>query len=316
MPNLHVVRDKPRDRHTVTNLSGVLDITVKTLSYLHVGSGAEQVKIAQNIESIARDINKLGLKKLAQSRWSDIIGEGEFMAMPAVAGVPVIPGSSVKGNIRARMELSFVPRNGSVRSCFSVNMRQATKSSWRHSRIWGKRVEANRGRACTYNEEEPAICLLCDIFGTQGLASLVMFSDFVGNRVALERISGEYGMKLLAAPPGSSFHGEISFRNLAESELGLILFGGMGISNSNAGRPVLLGRLKYRGKLAGKEFGRIQYVINSLTLSRLSKPLLGLGAGEQASGNMLQNVINTLISSAEREYGGELETVDEVKALA
>ncbi|MEM4303770.1 MAG: hypothetical protein QXQ70_07750, partial [Candidatus Caldarchaeum sp.] len=89
----------------------------------------------------------------------------------------------------------------------------------------------------------------------------------------------------------------------------------MGIGKCNVGRPVLLGRLKYRGKLAGREFGRVQYVINSISLSRMSRPLSDLHPGMQASGDTLHNIIDMLVSSADREFGGELDIVDEVKAL-
>ncbi|MEM4270333.1 MAG: RAMP superfamily CRISPR-associated protein, partial [Candidatus Caldarchaeum sp.] len=132
MRNLQVIRNKPRDRDKFTNLSGILNVTVKTVSYLHIGSGVEQIKISEKITSIAGDINR-GLKELAQSRWKDIVGEGEYVAMPSVKNHPVIPGSSIKGNVRARIELSFVPRNDSVRSCFSVDMWNTPKNAWRHA---------------------------------------------------------------------------------------------------------------------------------------------------------------------------------------
>lgn len=323
MSMLRVLRNRPRSRAGYTNLTGKIYLTIKTLSrkendpvdsYLHVGTGFERVRISEGIKAVARDMGRIGIRQLAQSRWSDIVGSGEYMQMTMVGDLPVIPGSSVKGNVRSRMELSFIPTNVAVRSCYSVA--GAGRRSWRHSRIWGQRVNEDRGRPCVYDERrDGVVCLLCDVFGTQSLAGLVDFSDMIGRDVKLEPINAEFGVKILAAPPGSSFSGEIVFRNLSESELGLILYSGMRVGEDGVGRPVLLGRFKYRGRLADKVFGRIKYQPNSITLSKLSNPLPSLSPGETASATTLRQVIKPLISSAKKEFGAELNLVDEVAAL-
>ncbi|MDW8360483.1 MAG: RAMP superfamily CRISPR-associated protein [Candidatus Caldarchaeum sp.] len=321
MQRYQVTRNNPRDRSEFRNLSGVLSITLKTLStkygdktdsYLHVGSGAEQLQTSPNLAVIAKEINNLGLGRLAKTRWREIVGAGEYMAMPVVGGKPVIPGSSVKGNVRARMELSFIPKEGRVRSCLSVG--GGMPSFGRHGKIWSKGLEYDRDFKCPPRGRF-MVCLMCDIFGTKGLASLLEFSDFVGERVSLQPVSDGYGMKLMAAPPGSAFTGEISFRNLSESELGLVLFRGLAIGDDGVGKPVLLGRLKYRGKLGGKVFGRVKYQLNSLKLSTLSQPLPTLKPGETASGAKLQTVVKTLVDSAKSEFSGEYYLTDEVQPL-
>lgn len=323
MSSLRVKRNPPRGRDEYTHLSGRVAFILKTLSktenehidsFLHVGTGFERLWVSEKIPTLASEIGKIELQKLAMSRWKEILGEKEYATMATVGNKPVIPGSSIKGNIRARMELSFVPKNGEVRSCFSVASMRRTQS-WRHRKIWRGRLDDDRGRPCSYDRERTQVCLLCDIFGAQGLASLVELTDAVGERVQLKQIDGEYDMKLLAAPPGSIFTGEMSFRNLRGSELGLIFLSGMRLDENGRGKPVLLGRLRYKGMLAGKVFGRVKYEVKALTLSRWSNPLRGLLPGETASGATLRETIQRLIASAEEEFRDELDLVDEVAAL-
>ncbi|MEN3047877.1 MAG: RAMP superfamily CRISPR-associated protein [Candidatus Caldarchaeales archaeon] len=282
-------------------------------SYLHVGAGVPRLEVTTDLTAFMKEVERRGLIEVARTRWREIIGAEEKIAMPEVGGRIVIPGSSVKGNVRARMELSFVPKkDGTVRSCFSVS--RTGPFSDAHVRIWSRALAAERGRNCVYREGERVnVCLLCDLFGAQGLASLVEFSDLVGEGVKAELVSEEFGTKLAVAPPGSTFRGEIAFKNLRESELGLILLTGLAVGKDGVGRSVLFGRLKYRGTFGGRTFGRVRYQVESLRLSRFSRPLQDLRPGEEAKGGELGGLIERLLESAEREFGDEIHLVDEVR---
>ncbi|MCX8205550.1 MAG: hypothetical protein N3H31_07870 [Candidatus Nezhaarchaeota archaeon] len=93
----------------------------------------------------------------------------------------------------------------------------------------------------------------------------------------------------------------------------------MGLSESRAGRPVLLGRFKYVGKVEGYTFGRVKYEVDALMLSRYSQPLRVGGAsvepGSRIEREALDGLVRSLTSLALNTYKGELEIVDEVRAV-
>ena len=86
-------------------------------SYLLVGTGALRLvldeawlrqqaaaaRTRQQLESLVR--------KLSESMQLD------YAQFSSLAGRPAVPGSSVKGNVRSRLELSFAPKGGVVRCC-------------------------------------------------------------------------------------------------------------------------------------------------------------------------------------------------------
>jgi len=244
--------------------------------------------------------------------------ETSYTGFMTISGKPVIPGSSVKGNVRARLELSFRARDGRVRACFiratpplRVKPRRG-KHGWRHYTVWGEVLNEDRGLPCDLTRNSK-VCMLCDLFGTAGLRGLICFGDFIGDDVNLERLDLEHGMKILAAKPGSKFRGKITFMNLNPEELGLLLFG-MGITTSRTGRKLLLGRLKYRHKVDDLEFGVVTYSVDSLEISHLSEGLFDFSPGERISGDELDSLVRRLIERAKQVYsfGQELQLIDEV----
>jgi len=123
---------------------------------------------------------------------------------------------------------------------------------------------------------------------------------------------------LEAVRPGSVFRGFINFFNITPEELGLVLIG-MGLVERSSGRPVLLGRLKYRKEVGGKRFGRVTYAVDSIGLSRYSRPLnidgsILLEPGQNVSGERLEEVTSRLTNYALRRYPG-LDLIDEVEVL-
>jgi CRISPR/Cas system CSM-associated protein Csm3 (group 7 of RAMP superfamily) len=306
------VRDAPRDRSKLSDLSGSLKVAIvscktpTTESYLHVGSGKSLFEPIREFPREA-DFSKL-VEILTQKLGLEV---GDFAR---VKGLPTIPASSVKGNIRARLELSFRAVNGRVRACFIRASRPPPAGIfWRHKKIWSDVLNEDRGDACDLTEADK-VCLLCDLFGTAGLSSLISFEDFVGKDVELKEIKVD-GMRILAAPPGSEFEGQIHFTNLLEEELGLLLLG-MGLKDSVRGRPLLLGRLKYRGRVGSLLMGRVTYVVKSLQLSKYSRRIAGFDSRSFEGENELTPLIQSLTASTLKKYGAEFIVVDEVSRLA
>jgi hypothetical protein len=223
--------------------------------------------------------------------------------------------------VRSRLELSFKPKNGFIRSCLIkatnefIKEPEVGKHGWRHFRIWYEALSFIRGDACDYSEEE--VCLTCDLFGTAGLKGIVEFSDFVGENVKLELVELPFSIKVLAAPPGSSFKGHVSFQSLEISELGLLLYA-MGIRDKATGRPVLLGKFKYRA-MENSRFGVVKYKVERLVLSPFSSILevndLKVSPGGIITGNMLDTLVKHIVNMARNQFSDELLDVNEVEAI-
>jgi CRISPR/Cas system CSM-associated protein Csm3 (group 7 of RAMP superfamily) len=316
---LNVLRSKPRQRDTYRDLCGSMYVSIiADNSYLHVGSGREKFEVdLKKLKDIYARRKRIDVSVLKELQLK--IGYSEFAS--TTMGT-VIPGSSVKGNVRARLELSFHGFNGNVRSCF-LKASRLTKlagegeSGWRHQRVWGETILEDRGFPCDYTKMDN-VCLICDLFGTAGLKSLIEFSDFIGLNVRLEALDLPYGMKVYAALQGSEFSGEISFINLKDYELGLLLLG-MGIVNDSTGRSVILGRFKYRKLMDDKKFGRVKYKINKINLSKFSDKLaignLTINPGSSIEGEKLNTICRELANLSLKHFQNELRIVDEVEIL-
>ncbi|MEM1550490.1 MAG: RAMP superfamily CRISPR-associated protein [Nitrososphaerota archaeon] len=316
LKRVNVLRREPRDRGKFEGLCGIIYTTLLSESYIHVGSSPTLFTIDEDL-----------LTKLIRSGRRDIRGllqAAKFMEVAQFnvgGGWPVIPGSSVKGNIRSRLELSFRPRDGYVRSCFIragkplIKVPSKGVRGWRHFKIWGSILFEERGPPCDLTKMDK-VCLICDLFGTTGLKSLIDFTEFVGEGYAkdmLEQLSLEYGIKLVAAKPGSKFNGRILFHNLSPGELGLLLIG------MRIGRSVLLGRLKYRHRISGTTFGKAKYDVKAIEFLKESQDLeingLMVRGGERIEGAGLAKVIEGLKSLANEEFKGEIVEIDEVAII-
>ncbi|MEM0049614.1 MAG: RAMP superfamily CRISPR-associated protein [Candidatus Bathyarchaeia archaeon] len=307
-----VLRRKPKVRSGFGDLCGVIYATLTADSYVHVGS-SEIFTVNENLLAKLIKSGERNIKRLLQA-----VELRERIPFNVSGGRPVIPGSSIKGNIRSRLELSFRPKDGYVRSCFIRASRPLIKeplkgtSGWRHFKIWGKVLFEDRESPCDFTRMGK-VCLICDLFGTAGLKSLIDFGDFVGEgdaRDMLEPLSLEYGINLLAAKPGSKFNGRILFHNLSPSELGLLFIG------MKVGKSVLLGRLKYRHVVSGKTFGKARYDVKAIEFLRESRDFevggLRIKGGDRIEGEELDKLINGLMSLANEEFKDEIVDVDEV----
>lgn len=332
LSSVKVLRSEPRRRDQLEGLSGRLEIRLRACStvlgdpldsYLHVGTGALRLVVNENWLKM-RAATARSRRQLEQlvSELSERIRLG-YAQFASTAGKLVVPGSSVKGNVRSRLELSFIPKDGSVRCCLIKATEEPLKPpapgrhGWRHFRIWEQALKFKREQACDYTKgEKEGVCLICDIFGTAGLAGLVEFGDLVGEGAELERVDLPTGEKLEAAKPGSTFAGRVSFRNLKAWELGLLLYG-MGLRDSRLGRPVLFGKVKYRRY--DRVFGVVRYEVAALELAPFSQPLEAGGVRAEpcsrVEGEALDGLVQALVGAARAELKDELLDVDEVGEL-
>lgn len=331
---LKVIRNAPRPRDEIKYLSGRMNVEIRTCSrnygdpvdsYLYIGSNLSFIIVnpEEFISSVRKAKSREELERVLREADLKIIKE--YATFPIVAHKPVIPGSSVKGNVRSRLELSFMPKNGYVRSCMIRASKQPTTQpprgtqGWRHFRIWSKTLSFAREETCDYSEGKDGVCLICDLFGTTGLQSLINFSDFIGINVDYRTLSSlelPEGEKLEAAPPGSIFSGHIEFRNVKPEELGLLMYG-MGLRDSREGRPVLFGKHKYRRLKV--VLGVVRYVINSLSLTEFSESLrvdgTDVAPGSSVRDTNLDKLVRSLVKLTQEEFKEELADIDEVREL-
>ena len=151
----------------------------------------------------------------------------------------LIPGSSIKGAVRSRIEYKLKPiqKGGKLRSlsCYIVqNPIINPNFARRHLKFWGEDVSFPRS-SCGAGK----VCLVCDLFGNKNLSSRVHFSD-------AKMISGkvEYlpDLRIEAATPSSEFDLTVTCFNMNFLDLGLLLMG----LEIFSGSPILIGMYKYR----------------------------------------------------------------------
>jgi CRISPR-associated RAMP protein (TIGR02581 family) len=168
---------------------------------LHIGSGKQDIRIGEAI-SVLRNIK----------------------------GIPYIPGSSIKGNIRGEAEK--IARKLGHFVCNPPNTKEMCG---------------------TLKKEEKDICITCQIFGTAGenisRASKVKFRDAlpigdvtqfeIRTGTALDRETGSVYKKALytveAVPAGTKFNFEMVAENLTDQELGLLMAAIKSVQDSGLG---------------------------------------------------------------------------------
>ncbi len=279
---LRVIRERPTDRNKLSGLSGVLTFSVEVREPVHIWGGMPYI---EGLEELAARIKEVGIEEIGE------VEEGgeEIRDLMMIGGKPVIPGSSLKGAVRSRLELSFREYNNLVPSCFSVTG-PSENPSFIHREVYQSSAE-DRGSPCDYNRYG-TVCKVCDIFGAPGLASRVYFSniEFYKKEIDLNR-------KIFVIPRGSKSKGEVLFSGLEPYELGLVL---IGMGNE---RPLLIGAGKYR-----YEMGRILISPSLWRFTRHSKgTLMEIGVNFKEDGYILvdsdaSKLWKRLVERAKREY--------------
>ena len=305
-------------------LTGTLSLSCEVVreicgldNFLHIGSGAAElvydrerirklVRASRNIQELIRHI----------SNNPDVL-KVEHLDVVKYAGEPYIPGTSLKGMVRARLELSFSAVNNTVKACFtraSQSIPAPGTPDWVHFSLWQPAILELRGRICDLTKGRRA-CVVCDLLGAPGLASRVYFGNLRRESGELVRLEVRYHRgveKLLAMEPGSRFtEGEVAFRSLSEAELGLLLVG-MGFTDQGDSVPVLMGKNKYEvmrvidsdpPKWRGKKvrFGAVRFHVEGLRLLEISEGELSLRSLE---GEELKKFIASCVKKALNEFPG------------
>ena len=323
---VRVKREPYRDRRIFNPIEGVLDVEINVCSqrvhgfdsYLFVGSGEEAVVYPR--EGLERLLRERRLEESALRRYAEQIqiGGRAFQGLVdpnAGRRTYTILGASVKGNVKARLQLTLQPYGGIAISCLYPARVARTpppqgSHGWRHYRIWEESLQYIRDKPCNVTVDRN-VCVVCDLFGAPGLSSMIEFGTFYMMEGSTTHI-GEGPEKLFAAGPGSRFRGSIRFWGLRLSELGLLLIG-MGHWLSGEGyeaKPVLLGSHKYRG-LGGRIMGRIVYSVNGLhTSSRCSGDGV-ISPGARYGGAELAGILARALKAAYEEFGPYIRQVDE-----
>jgi len=308
-------------------LNGVLKIKVVANSYIHITESPvfHQKPSKDDLAKLRELIKDIGVDKV-DKYFSNLLQH------PAVTGFrgiwfkqfragdkPAIPGSSLKGAVRSRLELLFRARDGKVPSCFTYSGRLTGKpragvSGWRHVETWEHVVYEDRGLQCSALDweyyEDINVCEVCDLFGTSGLASRVDFSSLTPETPesvnTLEELHVFFSCDrnksiegyVEAIKPRVVFEGEIAFKGLSPGELGLVSIA----MNLVSGRELLLGRFKYRrlGVLRGNRvepivFGRIRVEPVEMRISIFFKNALDNILREHGFGTIYREEGFTLI---------------------
>ncbi len=330
-------------------LSGVLVLKARSESYIHVTSSPipfmkpSKELLTRFREEIKSAIDVSQIIDIA-SRYPAF--KGIVLEQIRFGGKPVIPGSSLKGAVRSRLELLIAEKNGISIACFirASPPPRTTPSKgrhgWRHMELWFDVISENRGRPCDATRwsyyEEIEVCRICDLFGTSGLVSRVDFGTLypVLEEDATEELevifSCSRGIKgrVEAIKPSIEFRGEIAFKGLKLSELGLLALG----LRLYDDRPILIGRFKYKRvpvcrdkKLLLELFGRLNIYVEEVRMPLMIKDTIskldieyeidGINIVLREQG--VKNLIDLAINEAYREYSDYLpnKTFDEISKL-
>ncbi len=269
---LRTVRPTPRE-FTDPSRSGVIHFAVVPIDgyYIHVGSGEKTVPFKEGtlMEHIAKGISFEDAETLAKDMELDMHAYERF-AYQAVRSKRrtldrryVIPGSTLKGIFRSRMELLFREENGEIDSCFVIQGRaQKGTESHHHRELYGTDGKILRRPECRSTNNP---CVVCDIFGLTvraqgghgaksdragGLRSLVEVDDALPDTNTEVKASdvkvGEwvFSAEVVRQLGGNTtaFSGLVRYRNLDDVRLGL-LFLAMGVKERGG---IRIGRHHYR----------------------------------------------------------------------
>ena len=318
-------------RHELKNrLSGTLTLEARAESYLHIWSGRTHVEL--DLSGIRPDMPRNELMEALERRAADLAKKAiiEPAELVRYGGELIIPGSSLKGAVRARLEL--LGKRAGV--CFVMQRRPSYRPrrgqhGWRHYALWHDAVEPPRRVAC-------GSCVICDLFGSPGKCSRVFFGNFKLKGALedwIDELQLDYGERIRAIKLGAVFEGEISFLGLEPEELGLLAFG----VRLHEGKPILIGKNKYRRRIrqdTGEEliFGRLLLRAVELRLAPWCKKLAEELAKEASvsltlaqegeelvlSGEALAKLLGHLVEKAKQAYKGfnyEFDDIAELEAI-
>lgn len=224
-------------------------------------SGAMPLELP-NIENIMQEVKHIKTKDINLEEIESIAKQislikrnRQRITIPHINNRYFIPGSTIKGAVRSRVEYKLMPKNNECYSCYRIEEDFDPRYAINHIRFWGEKVTIPRGMCNAIKYDN--VCIVCDMFGAPGLSSLVNFSDAIMLEGDIERLNE---LNIDAIKPNSRFTLEISCFNIDYIRLGLLFLGLELFSNS----PIILGMYKYRfNPNLGKLF-RDKYAIGLL----------------------------------------------------
>ncbi len=231
----------PRDTLLSDRDTYVLNLTATVDNNSYLCSSAFPLELP-DYNAVIEKIKKLKSEKSYLNQIESLVREltlkknEKKKVFSQINGRYVIPGSSLKGAIRSRIEYKFVPRDGKIKSCYIIEGDFFVSEAVNHRKFWGDDVVNRRG-SCNA-ERDNNVCIVCDMFGAPSLASLVSISDAYLENGGSEKLN--LGIEVIK--PGSRFTTTIVCRNFDYTRLGLLFLGLELYSKS----PILLGMYKYR----------------------------------------------------------------------
>ncbi len=227
------VKVKPRNQGGVVTFP--LEMTVQS-NYLHVSSGHEDSSIStDNIDAVVKEfISKGTLGAIAKGKYFvKFMSDGDRM---------VIPGGTIKGLVRSRLELLVecaCYSNPANRGSSTVS--QKYKSIFRPARKYSEREYTGHD-----------MCFVCDLMGNMGLASRVSFRDlrFENGKVDVVNMMGK---DYQVVTKGTKFSGSFSISNADDKDIGAVLYG-LGF-RQGSWKVVLMGRFKFQDR----KWGRVKF---------------------------------------------------------
>jgi len=313
---LRIIRKPPSDRGQIQiSLSMGVRAYVHENSFIHIGAGKSLVIIPKELDNVTRKDKVIvdDLRRISQQMKSDV--EPIFK----VNGKPIIPGSSLKGAIRSRVEYLFKSSHYDVPACFRVQSRQPITSKikkrfWRHFLIWGEEVVSEVRQGC--DPKRGSVCVVCDLFGAPGLLSKVFFGNALPiNDIKLEVLTVRFGrgrlVKVEAIPPGSEFKFNVVVNGASLEQLGLLFLG----MRLHEGKPILIGKFKYREVETNKgvlRFGRLILKIEKINVAPFSRNFI---EKEGISFKNVQKFVEKCVIVAKNKFKGYMRNIDETREL-
>jgi len=235
------------------NLTLKFEALVPGNSYIFSGAIPEQLPEAKNfydgIDKLKRRIlsgEKLHLEEETKRLLNEVYASKQKFKkstnFPKLLNSYFIPGSSIKGAVRSRIEYKLKPTK--VGDSFISYSCYIAESSFldklfakNHLTFWGDDISYFR-----FSCSVPKVCVVCDLFGTQSLASRVSFSDALLTPPTSTSLEFLKDLNIEAVKPNSKFNLRVDAINLNFVELGLLFLGFEIFSRS----PILIGSFKYR----------------------------------------------------------------------
>lgn len=311
-----IIRKPPSDRGQMQiSLSMSVKAYVHESSFIHIGAGRTLVRIPKELDNVTKKekVTVNDLRRISQQMKSDV------EPILKVNGKPVIPGSSLKGAIRSRVEYLFKSSPHDVPACFRVQSRQPITSNikrrfWRHFLIWGEEVVSEVRQGCDPRRGD--VCVVCDLFGAPGLLSKVSFGDALPiNDVKLEILTVKFRrgrlVKVETVPPGSEFKFKMVVNGASLEQLGLLFLG----MRLNEEKPILIGKFKYRKVETSRgsvRFGRFILKIEEINAAPFSRNVM---EKEEIDVKNVQKFVEKCIAIAKDNFKEYMRNIDETREL-